>query len=239
MAKIDDPLGKIKQYSVEATNPGATVVRPLTKYIPVIGSIINSVMERMTGAEKDARLNFLTTAILEQIESQGASIDDIKERLEEPNFFPLLAASIERVLFLANKQKIKRFATIIADTAAHQTSTQEIEDATFFIKALSELSEDDIRVMSYFYRHQASIVNDGDMPRDVFFDTAKMRILWEGMGELKMQPDYFYARCYRLSGYGLMMPLERQIGNGPPNQLYFRITLLGKKLGSLLSQSDK
>jgi hypothetical protein len=239
MAKIDDPIGKIRQHSNEPQNPATASVGPLIKYVPVIGHVINAVLERMSGAEKDARLNFLTTAILEQLEFQGTAIDDIQERLEQPNFFPLIAVAIERVLFLANERKIGRFAMIIADAAAHPTTSQEVEDAAFFIKAISELSEDDIRVLSYFYKHQADIFDAGqDMPLDAFFNTARMRVLWEGIAKLNMQPDYFYARCFRLAGYGLMMPLERKIGHGPPDQLFFRITLLGKKLGTLLSKEQ-
>jgi hypothetical protein len=51
-----------------------------------------------------------------------------------------------------------------------------------------------------------------------------------------MQMDEFYARCARLTRYGLVLPLERNT-NFDPSQYMFRMTILGRRLIEMLEAS--
>jgi hypothetical protein len=249
MPRIDDRMGQIKHHAQGTPRSVPTeLVVNMAGWVPYVGDKIKQAIDLIRGDEKNSRLEFLLTAIVEVLddhekaaEGQHNSIEEIKNnikvRLDTPEFMQTLAVAIERLFFLANERKTKRFAAVLGSTVINETSEQEFEDAAFFIRALDELSEDDIKVLSYFYKHQVKIVQEGHaMTYREFFDTASMRLLWEGIGELGMQRDYFYARCYRLTGYGLMLPLERPVGHGTSDQLYFRMTLLGKRLVEILQE---
>ena len=54
------------------------------------------------------------------------------------------------------------------------------------------------------------------------------------VGHLKMQPDEIHSRCQRLSGYGLVLPLERRPGEMMVDERAFRITILAKRLMDML-----
>lgn len=53
------------------------------------------------------------TGFFEQLETHEKDVDEIKRRLEEPEFTRLISVAIERIFFGANERKIKRFAAVI------------------------------------------------------------------------------------------------------------------------------
>jgi hypothetical protein len=152
----------------------------------------------------------------------------------------MVALAVERIFWGANEQKTKRFAAVVASTVAFGTKTQELEDAASYIHALDELSEDDIRVLKHLYNHQKNLVAENhSIQYNEFFQDGRMRKLLEGAAELGMQMDEFYARCGRLSGYGLVLPLERRPDTVRTDQFAFRITLLGRRLVDMLVKVGK
>jgi len=242
MARIDDPIGKIKEHAQEPpTNPGLALASQMVSWVPVIGDKIKRALNYIRGNEKDSRLEFLTTAIVEQLEAQGKCVDDIAARLDSDQFLSTLTVGIERILFAASQRKIKRFAAIITNTVLNETTEQGYEDAASFIRALDELSEDDIKVLKHLYNHQSHRVKERHaMLFNEFFQNDEMRNMLADARNLGMQMDEFYSRCNRLSGYGLALQLSASHGSmGDPNDFAFRLTLLGKRLVDILASSGE
>jgi hypothetical protein len=242
MARIDDPIGKIKEYaSTPPSNPGVAVAVSITSWIPHIGAKIKQALEAIRGHDRDSRLEFLTTAIVEQLEAQGKSVDEITARLDSPDFLRTLTVGIERIFFGANERKVRRFAAVITDTVLEHTTEQGFEDAASFIRALDELSEDDIKVLKHLYNHQSHRVNEQHaMPYNEFFNGNEMRNMLADARNLGMQMDEFYSRSNRLIGYGLALQLDKSHGSmGDPNDFAFRMTLMGKRLVRMLVRSGE
>ena len=67
-----------------------------------------------------------------------------------------------------------------------------------------------------------------------------MKNLLREATDLGIQMDEFYARCNRLSRYGLAMPLDKSHGSmGNPDDFAFRMTLLGKRLMRMLTSGEE
>jgi len=71
-----------------------------------------------------------------------------------------------------------------------------------------------------------------------FFADNRMGKMLDGANYLGMQKDEFFARCHRLGGYGLAFELPKPPGlAGNLNGFAFRMTLLGKRLITMLVES--
>lgn len=235
MAKIDDPLGQIKAGAqTPPKSPGAEIALRMTNWIPVIGGTVRKALDAIKGQDKDERLEFLINAMIEQLETHQSSLDEVSRRLEEAEFRRLVSVTIERIFFGANELKIKRFAAVLTNAATVDKSDQDYEDAAAFIRALDELSEDDLRVLKHLYNHQGTLVNENHaMPYNSFFPA--MKTMLADARNLGMQMDDFFSRCNRLSGYGLALELSTKHATmGSPDDFAFRLTLLGKRLVQML-----
>lgn len=237
MAKIDDPIGQIKAGASEPPkNPGTELAARMVSWIPVVGNTINKALDAIRGHEKDARIDFLLTAIVEQLEVHERNIDDVLRRLDQDEFTRLISVTIERIFFGANERKVRRFAAVITNAATNEKSEQEYQDAASFIRALDELSEDDLKVLKHLYNHQSHIVNERHaMGYNDFFNNQGMQNMLMDARNLHMQMDEFFSRCSRLTGYGLALELNnRSAAMGNPDDFCFRMTLLGKRLIEML-----
>jgi hypothetical protein len=208
----------------------------MVSWIPVVGNTIKKALDAIRGQEKDARIEFLLTAIVERLEIHEGNIDDVLRRLEQHEFTRLLSVTIERIFFGANERKVKRFAAVITNAALNDKTEQEYEDAASFIRALDELSEDDLKVLKLLYNHQSHIVSERHaMGYNDFFNNQGMQNMLMDARNLHIQMDEFFSRCSRLTGYGLALELNnRSAAMGNPDDFCFRMTLLGKGLIEML-----
>ncbi|MEK6337201.1 MAG: hypothetical protein AABM67_19950 [Acidobacteriota bacterium] len=241
MAKWDDPIGQIKAGAEKPPkNPGTEIAERMVGWMPVIGKAIGRALDSIKGQENDARIDFLLNAIVEQLEAHEEDIDKIRERTDQPEFNRLVSVAIERMFFGANERKVRRFAAIIANAATTDRTEQEYEDAASFIRALDELSEDDVKVLKHLYNHQKHRVNEQHaMPPQEFYQGREMQNMLADARNLGMQMDDFYARSNRLIGYGLALSLTKGRGGEDPNDAPFRMTLLGKRLMEMLANAGE
>jgi hypothetical protein len=212
MAKIDVPIGQIKAGATEPPlNPGTELASRMISWIPIVGSTIKKALDAIKGHEKDARIDFLLTAIVEQLEVHERNIDDVLGRLDQQEFTRLISVAIERIFFGSNERKVKRFAAVITNAATNDKTEQEYEDAASFIRALDELSEDDLKVLKHLYNHQSHIVSEQHaMAYNDFFNNQGMQNMLMDARNLHMQMDEFFSRCSRLTGYGLALELNNR-----------------------------
>lgn len=240
MPKIDDPMGQLKKGAEKEPRsvPSEVLVRGVG-WIPHVGATVKKAVDAIRGASEDSRLQFFRDAVIERLEVHENDIDTILERLDEPEFNRLVAVAVERIFFLANEKKVKRFSAVLSDIATHDATEQEYEDAASFVRALDELSEDDMRVLKHLYHHQKDLVIENyAMTNESFF--PRMNDMLEDMRNLGMQPDYFFARCNRLTGYGLAIELNSKHPSLKfTDDFAFRMTSLGKRLMVLLEQAGE
>lgn len=84
--------------------------------------------------------------------------------------------------------------------------------------------------MNHLYKHLGDLVKENHhVDYNKLTDRTRIERVLRNVGDLKIQMDEFYARCARLSGYGLALPLERNM-KFDPSEYMFRITLIGKRL---------
>jgi len=243
MGKIDDPAEKLREhYLVPSYTPdklalGATSA--LLRNIPHIGWVLGKVMDFIKSKDKDEKLSSFNNQLVELYQGLGKDVESLEEQLSSPEHIQMVAVAVERIFWGANERKAKRFAAVVASTVAFGKKDQDFEDAASFIRALDELSEDDLRVLTHLHKHQSDIVRENHaMPYNSFFHDNRMRTMLEQAANLGIQMDEFYARCGRLTGYGLAIPLERRPDVIGPDSFAFRITLLGKRLIEILLKAE-
>lgn len=168
---------------------------------------------------------------LKRLDQRVDCLPDLPSRVDR-----VAALAVERILWGAHEQKGKRFAAIFADAVRNKDDTQTLEDAASFIRAIDELSEDDIRVLKHLYNHQKDLVLEHhSLDFNSFHQGYRMVKLLDDVATLRIHKDEFYARCSRLTGYGLALLFTSKHGTvGDPNVFTFRLTLLGRRLMDIL-----
>ena len=238
MAKSDDHIEQIReQRGQSAEAPSQFIARRGLEKIPIAGMAVEYVRDRARQEKQD----WFDDAVLDVLSAHEVSIDQIKERLESENIKRVVAAAAEEIFWGASNEKVRRFAAVVANVIEVDKSSQELEDAKSFIRALDELSEDDLKVLKHLYNHQNHRVNEQHaMPYNEFFQNNEMREMLADARNLGMQMDEFYSRCNRLTGYGLAIELSTTHGTmGDPNDFAFRMTLLGKRLMEMLIRANE
>jgi hypothetical protein len=233
MPDIDDPIEQLReQLKGEHENIAMALAKHEIGKIPFIGFALNHIR----GKEKAEKEDFIDNAILDILKTHDITIDKVLDKLELENMVQVVAVAAERVFWGASKKKAKRFAAVVANTIESAESEQDFEEAAYFIRALDELSEDDIRVLKHLYSHQKHILNENHaLTYNEFFNNNGMKNMLLDARNLGMQMDEFYARLHRLSGYGLALPLDKSHGSmGNPDDFAFRMTLLGRRLVDML-----
>lgn len=237
---IDDPTGKIEQHYFpqedwERQLADEITDKALLPLIPTVGWLVVLIRSFLKGRSARGELLSLCRHILEICRSLGADVDQLKEQIPtEERMLRLGSVAAERMLWGANEKKRDRFAAVVAGTYVKATTDQQYEDAAYFIRALDELSEDDIRVLYHLHKHQADFVKESHhVDYNRLTDSTQIERVLRSVGDLDIQMEEFFARCARLSGYGLALPLERN-GKFAPSEYMFRITLLGRRLIELL-----
>jgi hypothetical protein len=259
MPPIDDEADAIEESYREEPQPGHQTVQlalaVLGTFIPLV-ALYNAVRQHFTGAEAEKRVKGLFAEVVRLLKSQGKDIErlfgqsqevnqelnELSARIESPEFLQTVIEAVDRTARTDNKKKIKRFAAILVNgLVTGRGSEQEWEDAEMYIRDISELSEIDMAVLKQLCDKQGPLVLEDHMiDTNNFYTGDRMRdTLVSIASSIKIQMDDIYARCSRLSGYGLVLPLERNKNFLSPSEFGFRITLLGKRLVEILRRAEQ
>lgn len=117
-------------------------------------------MDFIKSKDKDEKLSSFNNQPVELYQGLGKDIESLEEQLSSPEHIQMVAVAVERIFWGANERKAKRFAAVVASTVAFGKKDQDFEDAASFIRALDELSEDDLRVLAHLHKHQGDIVRE-------------------------------------------------------------------------------
>lgn len=231
MPQIDDPIEQIRALIEKPNVPWEVTVQAILTAFPILGRGILFIKSE----QQKVYLAQLNNAVLDAIKNHNKRIEEFENILESEQFGLLIAKTMNQINSGTTETRVKRFAAVIADTIINAKSDTDIEDAAAFIRALEELSETDIKVLKHLYTDQRKLVTSNHViDYNSFFENNRMRNMLLGATNLGIPMDSFFARCSRLTGYGLALPLERREDSVSPSEFAFRITLLGKKLIEIL-----
>ena len=242
MAAIDDEPGKILEHAPKS-RPELRVAGDISEkallWIPGYGWLFSWVLA-FVRARMPKGLTTTERQILEFCQGLNVRIDTVEEKLQSDERVQTLAAHIaERIAWGANEKKSRRFAAVFAATIANAETDGDYDTAESFIRALDELSENDILMLRHLYDHQGPLVReDLAMETRSFFEAGRMTNMLRNIGHLSMKRDDFYSSCQRLTGYGLAMPLEWRT-DLMVGEHAFRLTLMGKRLSDVLKMTEQ
>jgi hypothetical protein len=129
--------------------------------------------------------------------------------------------------------KIKRFAAILGDEFIGNGSKTDWGSAASYIRDLSQLGDDDIRVLRILHELQrAAFIGHDQKPDQPQLAGMMERALITAERE-DMSREDVYSRCARLNGFGLTLQMERPRGMVAVDYVY-RLTRHGKHLIDIL-----
>jgi hypothetical protein len=235
MSSIDDPIEAVRrQYPEESLDPLGIALRVVTPAHPLaaVGSAIKNFFSQK---EAKARVEALFTAFEWYIRNHDKSIEEIKATIESPTFVETILVAVNKAMQTANAKKVKRFATILGYEAVHEGTEGRLEDAAAFIRTLEELGERDIEALRLLHRNQGRFF-DSDAYRDPNVVTNDFRFVIPQIEQYGFSQDEFFARCSKLSGYGLTLHMELRgnLSAVAVGEYVFRLTGLGNKLATIL-----
>lgn len=236
---IDDPVEAIqKQYKDEANPIIKKLLELAGKLHPAIG-IVNVVRTWFSEDMATAKINALLDQLIGDVkrceESLGKPIDASK-LFETPAFAEAVLAAMNESVRTADINKIKRYAAVLG-SGISGTLTPWDEIAAY-IRDLSQLTELDITVLRILYDTQRRVFQEPSQVTNPNNFTDKMPELLKKVDMAKISHDDFYARCARLSGFGLALEVQRNDARYAPSEHCFRLTGRGYDLTTMLRHLD-
>jgi hypothetical protein len=235
VGKFDDPFDAAKsQYPEPPDNvPGEVALRIGGAVIPLIG-LVNSVRDYYSQRAIQQRLNALTEAVNDKVNTTNSDVDAIKAKLESGQFAEGIRLAIEETWRTTDAEKVNRFGAILGNLLAASDNLDSPQDAAEFIRTVSQLSDRDIQVLDFLCSNSVHLLDSYanlDDPNpfiDVWSEAVRMA------DEAKLARDDFYSSCKRLEGFGLAIELVRNPSRIKLGEYSFRPTRRGEKLYFLL-----
>jgi hypothetical protein len=240
MGSIDDPIEAVKrQYPEEPRGPVSTMLDVLGPFDQYLG-LVNVFRQFRSQAETNARVKAMFDAFEFYIREHEHRIEEleIEKQLEDPNAQETVITAVRETLLTADHRKIQRFGTVLGHEFLASEDEKNWEDAAAYIRDLAELGEEDIKVLSYLYEFQSEFFR-GDKLIDYNLIFRNYGQLLGNIEKCGFRKDDFYARCSKLSGFGLVLPLERRNDVVSPSDFAFRLTGMGKHLVDILREAGQ
>jgi len=235
MSEIDDPIAAVKQqYPETATGPISVMLDVLGALHPFAG-VGNIFRQFISQAEQKARVRALFEAIEWYVREHDKKIEELalEKQLEKPEAKEAVIAAVTEALLSPDLNKIKRFAAILGHEFIGSGSTTEWEDAAAYIRALSQLGDNDIRVLRILHQQQrtAFIGHEQKPDQPQFARTMERILITAEQGGISRED--VYSCCARVNGFGLTLQMERPRGMVAVDYVY-RLTRHGKHLIDIL-----
>jgi len=253
MSAIDDPVeATLSQYpKAEQTLPKKIVETTLDLFALVDKRIkvINTIRSRILGDHGRERVEALLDALCKEIkrvgeqtqkkyEDQQREIELLKEKLDSPEFIEAMVVAADEVQRTMSESKVIRLAMVLSNGLfSDDEDVVAGDDLAAYIRDLASLGEFDIQALSFLFDvYKDTIRSRPDMadPNDFTF---LMGSYTRGIKEQKIDPDDFFSRCLRLSGFGLATEVQRNQFRMSLQDHCFRPTKRGLRLLKLLGRT--
>jgi hypothetical protein len=202
MSQIDDPIEAVKQqYPEEPTGPLSVMLDVLSVLHPFAG--VGNVFRQFTSqAEQRARVKALFESLEWYVQEHEKKIEELEleKQLQRTEAKEAVIAAVTAALLSPDLNKIKRFAAILGHEFIGKGGQKDWENAAAYIRELTQLGDDDIRVLRILHELQrtAFIGQDQKPDQPQFAGTMERALIRaEGQG---MSRDDVYSRCARLNG---------------------------------------
>jgi len=240
MGKIDRPIDAVlDQYPEAPENSLGELSIELAGMASPIIKAANFIRQRLFAAPaRGERTSALLKAMNEELIRLSEQIDQqaLNDRIDSPEFQDALVLAIEEAWRTSNEVRVQRLAAVLANGVATNIDAPPGEDLSSFVREVAYLDDGDIQmlqVMEEVYR--PAIRNRPDMS-----DPNEFTLLIAGFlrrtDEVRIGRDDVYARCSRLSGFGLAVEVLRSDTRMSLSDRCFRPTQRGLRLLRLLAQ---
>ncbi len=196
--------------------------------------LLDALEELFSVNSERQRVAALLAALERVIRRHEESIQDTSEKIKSPVFIETLLTAVNEAAHTTDLNKVERLARVLGNTLCQPAEKTDWEEAAAFIRDLEELTAEDIEallILNQVLGDLATTYSNLQAP-DQFAQRTKA-VLQE-VHRRGMNPDDFYSRCSRLTGFGLALQVAFIPTSMSPGEYCFRYTLRGRRLLSLL-----
>ena len=237
---IDEPLEVLlEQYEEVTRRPsleqtlgavGLSVLGPL-------GELIRQLKTSFLGDAFQHRVHKLFEAIVDRLQEHDRDIEALQTALNSQGFCNTAMPALEKTLFTTDIKKIERFGMVLGQ-AIIEDRPEVWDESAGFMRDLHELSKEEIQTLDVLNEVLGDLYSSDRTHYNPNSFTERHAQLHEVLHTREIPFEDFYARCLRLSGFGLTIEVERNRSRVPQGQYCFRLTNRGKRLISMLKGSS-
>jgi hypothetical protein len=204
--------------------------------------LLHALKEMFSAKRRIDRISYLLTGFrlkARELDSRVGELEkekDLKAKLDSPQFKEALFLAMEEASRTLSQKKIDRYASLLANSLIPEEKVESPIDLSTLIRDVSQLTDEDIRVLDILRSVYADVVAQQPNVHDPNAYTEKMGELRHAIVNSKLHPDDFQAICERLSGFGLAAEVLRNPGRMNLNDFCYRPTRRGVKLLKLLGE---
>lgn len=214
--KLDmPPLGQSQRDDL------ALVARAAASFVPMFGGVIGEVITEIV-SDRQARLEEYVRLMREMLSTLKKDVERLKELANRNMFEDGARAAVQQT----NGERIKNIAVCVANGISENGAADNRQRARL-IEVVSQLDEDDIRLLDYYQRTDASITRRpiGSEEHLVSQEFSMARL--ERLNLLKFQPSMVATELPQAVGHPQREILMPQYGSDGDYAGEWVITRLG------------
>jgi hypothetical protein len=183
------------------------------------------------------RLTLLFKALESEVRRHDRRLSDVEERMNNGKFAEAYVNVANIAIFTADPEKIREYGIILGYEAASNDS-KGWDEAAALIADLSRLTDGDLDVLRLMVRFQGDKVRDNPSDSEYHLMLTEFARVREWVKQTQSRYE-LYAHALRLSGFGLVHPLNWNQSAWGPQDMGFAPTPRGKRLVDILEAADR
>jgi hypothetical protein len=230
---IDNEFDAVhSQYDVQPANRVFELLLQAGDKVGLPLGPLQAIRDHFSGAAVKERVEALLVELERAVRRHDKTFESLVAELNSSGFRETLLTATAETARIENYKKIERFAQVLG----HELATPDLgvpawDDAGAFIRELAQLGEPDIEALRLLYRNQSALsAGFGRVPLDPNAYTRLLKPLLDNVDSAGIDRDDFYSRCARLTGFGLILEVQRSDTRQSPTDHCFRLTARGRKL---------
>ena len=232
MPGIDDPIDAVKKQHDEQPDRVLALILDVAGSLLPFAGVVKVIRTHFSRQGAEERTRALLQAIEEAIRDHESSIEDLRERFESPQFVHALIAGVSEAIRTSEQKQIVRYGAVLGHSVAEGV---DLDEAAAFIRDLAQLTEADIAALRILFHVQSDLVLSEIVTTDPNPYTERIPGVLKAVDAARLPRDEFYARCSRLSGFGLSLEVQRHDTRMKPGDHCFRLTRRGGQLVQLIA----
>jgi hypothetical protein len=206
------------------------------KIDPLYG-VVKAITDHFSDAGARERVEALLCSLESVLRWHGKRIDELRDRVDSPEFVETLIVAVDHTTRTSNMRKIQRFADLLGYELAEGAGDHKAwEDAAAYIRDLAELGEADMQALRIVRSVEPELKNQ---TQHAFNPEPYTNRLKGMLGQEDIAAAEFYPRCARLSGFGLAVEIQSNDPRQLPGQHCFHLTSRGTRLLAMLQEAGK